>query len=249
MTGATGPDQQHAPEGARVLVVDDERPLAEVVATYLEHDGFEVTLAHHGREAVLVARDVDPDVVVLDLALPGMDGLQVCRELRRFSDCYVVMLTARVEEEDKLAGLAAGADDYVTKPFSPRELVARIEAMLRRPRRFVADPARGERPTTRRELGALVVDPATRVVTVDDREVSLTRIEFDVLDALSAQPGRVLGRRELIEEVWGESWVGDDRLVDVHIGHLRRKLRDPAGEPRFIRTVRGIGYRLDTDGS
>lgn len=230
-----------AGRGYRVLVVDDEKPLAAVVARYLEHEGYEVSQAHDGALAVGLAREVDPDVVVLDLALPGLDGLEVCRVLRSFSDCYVVMLTARAEEADKLVGLSVGADDYMTKPFSPRELVARVQVMLRRPRRD-REPAAGE-PEVRR-FGQLMIDSTARQVRIEGGEVSLTRIEFDVLDALSSRPRLAFSRRELIDTVWGDSWVGDERLVDVHIGHLRRKLGDDAANQRYILTVRGVGYRM-----
>ncbi|MCK0114178.1 response regulator transcription factor [Ornithinimicrobium sp. F0845] len=235
-----------ASRAARVLVVDDEKALADVVSRYLHRGGYDVTQAHDGLSALQLARALSPDVVVLDLNLPGRDGLDVCRELREFSDCYVVMLTARVEEVDTLRGLSVGADDYVTKPFSPRELVARVDAMLRRPRQRTA--AAGEpveqAPGSQREWGGLVLDLESWQVTVDGKPVELTRTEFDLLDALSSTPGRVLSRPDLIVEVWGDSWVDDERLVDVHIAHLRRKLGDPAGDPRFIRTVRGRGYRF-----
>jgi DNA-binding response OmpR family regulator len=224
-------------------VVDDEQPLAALVGSYLERDGFEVFLAHDGQVAVDMARSVDPDVVVLDLGLPRLDGVEVCRELRTFSDCYVVMLTARAEEVDKLIGLSVGADDYMTKPFSPRELVARVRVMMRRPRRSVGrlQPSTEEPART---FGPLVVDPAGREATMDGHLVPLTRTEFDVLEVLSARPKLAFTRRRLIETVWGEGWVGDEHLVDVHIGHLRRKLGDEAASPRFIRTVRGVGYRM-----
>jgi DNA-binding response OmpR family regulator len=223
------------------MVVEDEVALAGLVGTYLERDGFEVQLVHDGLEAVRLAREVDPDVVVLDLGLPGLDGVEVCRQLRTFSDAYVVMLTARSEEVDTLIGLSVGADDYVTKPFSPRELVARLQAMLRRPRPLGqrADPA-----PARRVIGALAIDPGGRDVWLDGSPVALTRTEFDLLDALSEHPHLVLSRRQLIDAVWGPSWVGDEHLVDVHVGHLRRKLDDEAQRGRFIRTVRGVGYRM-----
>ena len=232
--------------GRRALVVDDELPLATLVGSYLERDGFDVVLAHDGHEAVELARTVDPEVLVLDLGLPGMDGVEVCRQLRTFSDCYVVMLTARSEEVDKLIGLSVGADDYMTKPFSPRELVARVHAMLRRPRPSLGRRAPAEEPA--RVFGPLVLDPAGREVSLDGRPVALTRTEFDVLEALSARPKLAFSRRRLIEAVWGESWVGDEHLVDVHVGHLRRKLGDDATSPRFIRTVRGVGYRMGDGG-
>lgn len=227
----------------RALIVDDEVPLTTVVGSYLVKNGFEVHTAHDGPTALSQARSADPDVVVLDVGLPGMDGFEVCRQLRTFSDAYVVMLTARDTEVDTVVGLSVGADDYVTKPFSPRELVARIHAMLRRPRR----EARGHEPGPEhppREIGGLRVDLGSREVHVDDGEILLTRTEFDILAALSARPGLVMGRRQLIEAVWGDNWVGNDNIVDVHVGHLRRKLGDDPARPRFVTTVRGVGYRM-----
>jgi DNA-binding response OmpR family regulator len=227
----------------RVLVVDDEQPLAKLVASYLERDGFEVSLAYDGQSALDLARQVDPDVVVLDLGLPVLDGVEVCRVLRTFSDCYVVMLTARSEEVDKLIGLSVGADDYMTKPFSPRELVARVHVMLRRPRATPTGTAVvNEEPP--RVFGPLSVDVAGREVHLEGTPITLTRTEFDVLAALSARPKLAFSRRQLIETVWGETWVGDEHLVDVHVGHLRRKLGDDPGAPRFVKTIRGIGYRM-----
>ncbi|GAA4288662.1 response regulator transcription factor [Georgenia daeguensis] len=232
------------PRGAtRVLVVDDEAPLAQVVASYLRRDGFDVRVTGDGREAVELAREWDPGVMVLDLGLPGTDGIEVCRAVRTFSDCYIVMLTARTEEVDKLVGLSVGADDYVTKPFSPRELMARVRAMLRRPRQPV-DAARDvPEPLS---FGSLTLDVGGREVHVDGSPVELTRTEFDVLAALATNPRMVFSRHQLVEAVWGPGWVGDEHLVDVHIGHVRRKLGDPPAEPRFIRTVRGVGYRMGT---
>jgi DNA-binding response OmpR family regulator len=228
---------------ARVLVVEDEQSLAKVVASYLQRDGYDVEYAFDGPSAVAAARRFDADVVVLDLGLPGLDGIEVCRQIRTFSDCYVLMLTARNEEVDKLVGLGVGADDYVTKPFSPRELVARVRAMLRRPR---AAPGPGEAPP--RVFGPLHIDVAAREVSVDGEPVPLTRTEFDILAALSARPRMAFSRRALIEAVWGDAWVGDEHLVDVHIGHLRRKLGDEPSTPRFVQTVRGIGYRMGVGG-
>jgi DNA-binding response OmpR family regulator len=234
------------------LVVEDEAPLAEVVASYLERECFEVTVCHTGLEALAVARSVDPDVVVLDLGLPGIDGVEVCRQLRTFSDAYVVMLTARDTEVDTIVGLAVGADDYVTKPFSPRELVARIRAMLRRPR-TVAAPVKANRSATPeadplRVFGPLSIDVAGRQVHLGAEPINLTRTEFDILAALSSRPNLVWSRRHLIDAVWGEPWVGNDHLVDVHVGHLRRKLGDEPASPKFVVTVRGVGYRMGTGG-
>lgn len=222
----------------RVLVVDDEAPLARLVAGYFERDGFDVAVVGDGTSAVEHARTWQPAVIVLDLGLPGMDGVEVCRAVRAFSDCYIVMLTARAEEVDKLVGLSVGADDYVTKPFSPRELLARVRAMLRRPRATQPESAAPVR------IGRLSLDVPGREVHVDDATVELTRTEFDVLAALAARPAMVFSRRRLIEEVWGHGWVGDEHLVDVHIGHLRRKLGDDPAAPVFVRTVRGVGYRM-----
>ncbi|MCV7045925.1 response regulator transcription factor [Mycobacterium frederiksbergense] len=235
---------EHA-KGYRALVVDDEVPLAEVVASYLRREQFEAIVADNGIDAIAVARELDPDVVILDLGLPGIDGLEVCRQLRTFSDAYVVMLTARDAEIDTVLGLTVGADDYITKPFSPRELVARIRAMLRRPRLLHATTATSEsQQVPPRRFGLLIIDVAAREVHVDGEPILLTRTEFDILEVLSGRPGVVLSRRQLLEIVRDGPWVGNEHLVDVHIGHLRRKLGDDAAQPRYITTVRGVGYRM-----
>jgi DNA-binding response OmpR family regulator len=223
----------------RALVVDDEPSLVRAVAEYLRHEGYTVDTAGDGDTALAAARTAPPDVVVLDLMLPGIDGVEVCRQLRTFSDAYVIMLTARTDEVDTLIGLSVGADDYLTKPFSPRELVARVKAMLRRPR--TAGPADA---APARRIGALTIDPQAREVHLTGQLVELTRTEFDILDALSAHPRTVFTRARLVESVWGNGWIGDDHLVDVHIGHLRRKLGDDPTDPRYILTVRGVGYRM-----
>ena len=235
----TSPEQE---KGYRALVVDDELPLAEVVASYLEREQFEAVVVGNGVEAIAVARDLDPDVVILDIGLPGIDGLEVCRQLRTFSDAYIVMLTARDTEIDTVLGLTVGADDYITKPFSPRELVARIRAMLRRPRILQSTAEANVSPP--RRFGALSIDVAARLVSIDDEQILLTRTEFDILEALSGRPGNVLSRRQLLEIVRDGPWVGNEHLVDVHIGHLRRKLGDDASSPRYVATVRGVGYRM-----
>jgi len=226
--------------GMRALVVEDEVELAGLVGSYLQRDGFETALAHDG--AVATAREVDPDVIVLDLGLPSLDGVEVCRQIRTFSDCYIVILTARAEEIDTLIGLAVGADDYMAKPFSPRVLIARIMTMLRRPRTTLStlDGHQAQR------FGALAIDVQGRDVWLDGEPVQLTRTEFDVLAALADHPRMAFSRRQLIERVWGETWVGDEHLVDVHVGHLRRKLGDDATRGRYVRTMRGIGYRMGT---
>lgn len=233
-----------SPAALRALVVDDEPALADVVTSYLTRDGFEVQVALDGESALSSARTLDPDVVVLDLGLPGIDGVEVCRQLRTFSDCYVIMLTARAEEVDTLIGLSVGADDYLTKPFSPRELIARIRAMLRRPRAAVpARPAEGVAPIV---VGDLAIDIDAREARVAGDLVQLTRTEFDVLAALAARPNAVMSRSALIEAVWGGTWVGDEHLVDVHVLHVRQKLGDTADRQRYVRTVRGVGYRIGT---
>jgi len=233
----TGTGSARAP---RALVVDDEEHLARLVADYLTRDGFATDVALDGERALELARAQLPDVVILDLMLPGIDGVEVCRTLRTFTDAYVIMLTARAEEVDKLIGLAVGADDYLTKPFSPRELVARVLALLRRPR--AQAPADGE--AAARRFGYLAVDPAAGEVSVGGRPVELTKLEFDLLDTLSARPRVAFSRRQLVERVWGEAWFGDEHIVDVHIVRLRRKLGDDAARPRYVLTVRGIGYRM-----
>jgi DNA-binding response OmpR family regulator len=220
-----------------VLVVDDELALAGVVAGYLEREGFAVLQAHDGPSAVALAERHRPDLIVLDVMLPGFDGVEVCRRVRQFTDAYIIMLTARDEELDKVVGLSVGADDYLVKPFSPRELIARVRAMLRRPRAAPANP-----DVT--VIGDLAVDEEARTVTVAGRPVDLTRTEFDLLAAMAGRPRLAFSRRQLIDSVWGSDWYGDEHLVDVHVGHLRRKLGDDATEPRYVRTVRGVGYGM-----
>ncbi|MFC4904705.1 DNA-binding response regulator [Kocuria sp. CNJ-770] len=236
----------------RVLVVDDEADLAHLVQGYLVKAGFEVTVRHIGTEALEAVRAQDPQVVVLDLGLPGMDGVEVCRQVRTFSNCYILMLTARDDEVDKLVGLSVGADDYMTKPFSPRELVARVQVMMRRVHQAGSGPVLGrgagaaEAVPGSHRIGRLAVDPLAREVHLDGQPVALTRIEFDLLAALAAHPQTVLSRRQLVDLVWDTHWTGDEHLVDVHIGRIRKKLHDEAAAPRFIHTVRGIGYRMGT---
>jgi len=221
-----------------VLVVDDEEPLAELVRGYLAAEGWHVRVASDGLAAVEVARGSRPDVVVLDVMLPGVDGFEVLRRIRSFSDMYIIMLTARTEELDRLIGLTVGADDYLTKPFSPRELVARIKALLRRPR-----PTAGV-GTGRLGGEGLIIEPLSRTVSLDGRPVDLTALEFDLLVTLATDPGVVVTRQQLLDRVWGVDFVGDAHVVDVHIANVRRKLGEGAHEPRFIETVRGVGYRF-----
>lgn len=221
---------------ARVLVVEDERALAGMIRNYLDRAGHDVRMCHDGATAVEVSREWVPDVLVLDLGLPGLDGIEVCRRVREFSDPLVLMVTARDDETDTLIGLSVGADDYVTKPFRPRELVARVGVLLRRPR--ASTP-----PVAVLRLGVLELDPQARTVMVAGAPVHLTKLEFDLLATLLAQPRRAFARRELIAEVWGADWVGDEHLVDTHVKHLRRKLGDDPARPAYVVTVRGVGYR------
>jgi DNA-binding response OmpR family regulator len=216
---------------AKVLVVDDEEPIRTLVRGYLEREGLEALTAADGPSAVEAVRREQPDVVVLDLNLPGLDGIEVCRQLRTFSSACVIMLTARGEEVDRIVGLSIGADDYLVKPFSPRELMARIHALLRRPR--TADRA---------AAAGLEVDVARHQVAVDGTAIALTPIEFALLAALARVPGVVITRAELMSEVWGSGY--DDHLHDVHVAKLRRKIGDEPARPRVVETVRGVGFRL-----
>jgi DNA-binding response OmpR family regulator len=222
----------------RILVVDDEERIRSIVRSYLQQEGYQVDEAATGEDAVARIRERTPDLVVLDVRLPGIDGMEVLRQVRRVSDVYVIMLTARTDETDKLIGLEVGADDYMTKPFSPRELVARVRAVLRRGRGSTASDDELHR------FEGLDIDLARREATVDSSPVDLTSLEFDLLAALTSAPGRVFTRRQLIERVWGWDFFGDDRIVDVHIRNIRKALGDPADAPRFIGTVRGVGYKF-----
>lgn len=225
-------------EDALVLVVDDEIPLTGVIGSYLEREGFQTAVAHTGPDAVDRARALSPDLIILDVMLPGFDGIEVCRRVRQFSDAYIIMLTAKDEEMDKVLGLSMGADDYLVKPFSPRELIARVRAMLRRPR------TSEDAATVSHQVAGIILEPQARHLTVDGTPVELTRTEFDLLAALMEHPKAVLTRRQLIDAVWGPGWYGDEHVVDVHIGHVRDKLGDDAASPRYIRTVRGVGYGM-----
>jgi two-component system alkaline phosphatase synthesis response regulator PhoP len=229
-----------------LLVVDDETRLRHLLHGYLTQAGFAVLQAGDGVAALSMARAHKPDLLVLDLNLPGMDGLEVCRQLRTFSDAYVLMLTARAEEIDRVVGLEVGADDYLTKPFSPRELVARVRAMLRRPR---GDGRRAEPPSAAPApeplvLGPLRIDFDRHEVALDGAPLMLTATEYGLLTALAAHPGRAFTRAQLLERVWGADYFGDDHVVDVHIANLRKKLGDEPAQPRLVETVRGVGYRL-----
>jgi two-component system alkaline phosphatase synthesis response regulator PhoP len=220
----------------KVLVIDDESSIVNLVTSYLRPEGYEVYTAGDGPSGLQAARTYTPDLIVLDVMLPGMDGIEVLTRLRRESDVYVILLTARTEETDKIIGLSVGADDYVTKPFSPRELVARIKAALRR--------LKSSSETQTHNILSfehLRIDLGSRQVWVDDRPVELTQTEFDLLAALAGHRGFVLSREQLLEKAWGYDYFGDTRVVDVHVGHLRQKLE----YEDLISTVRGVGYRFE----
>jgi DNA-binding response OmpR family regulator len=228
------------PNGStRILLVDDEQSVQTLLSYPLRKDGYQVTSAHDGREALERFGEVRFDLVILDLMLPKVDGVEVCRQLRRRSQVPIIMLTAKGSETDKVAGLEVGADDYITKPFSMREFRSRVRAALRRSRMGVEPP--DEAPI---ELDELRIDPGRRTVTVASEEVGVTYVEFEILRALARSPGRVLSRETLLEHVWGDSEYRDPRTVDVHIRHLREKLERDPKEPEFLLTVRGVGYRF-----
>jgi len=221
-------------DALKVLVIEDAPDAAELVMALLDGAGYQSKLATDGTSALSAARSFRPDLVVLDLGLPDTDGLELCRELRGFSDAYIVMLTARDDEVDKVLGLKIGADDYITKPFSGREFMARIGALLRRQR----VPS-----STERSFNGLVVRPDSRQVLIEGSEIDLTKIEFDILDALTERPDQVVTRTVLRDRVWGADWYADDHVVDVHIANLRKKIGGKEKANR-IKTVRGIGYRM-----
>jgi DNA-binding response OmpR family regulator len=232
-------------ERARILLVDDERSIQTLLSYPLQKDGYEVVSAFDGREALARFAEAPFDLVVLDLMLPGVDGLEVCRRLRSRSAVPIIMLTARSEEVDKVVGLEIGADDYITKPFSMREFRSRVKAVLRRAAMRRAQEEEGERPI---EAGQLRLDPDKRAVALDGTQVTTTFVEFEILAALMGSPGRVFTRDMLLSRIWGDSAFRDPRTIDVHIRHLREKLEHDPKDPEYIFTVRGVGYRFrDTE--
>ncbi len=229
------------PSKDRVLIVEDDSKTASLISLYLQREGFETSLAGDGMQAVMLARRHNHALVVLDLMLPQLDGYEVCRKIREFSDVPILMLTARGEEFDRVLGLTIGADDYVVKPFSPRELVARIKAILRR-----TGAAAGKRPD-RLSAGGLVLDGQKHTVTADGRPIDLTPSEFKLLRVLMQNPGRLFAREQLLEALYPRGEEVIDRVIDVHIGKLRQKIEKDPAAPRYILTVRGFGYRFAQD--
>ena len=223
-----------------ILIVDDEPGIIRLISMYLEREGFRTSSARTGGEALQIVANNQPALIVLDIMLPDIDGWEVCREIRRTSDVPIIMLTAREGDEDKIVGLEIGADDYVTKPFVPRELVARVKAILRRSRQTQAPESDGERL----DHGELTIDTAKREVRLNGELVSLRAKEYDLLVELARRPGVVFSRERLLQDVWGYDFFGDSGTIDVHVRRLRAKLNDDSSKPRFIETVWGVGYRL-----
>ncbi len=224
---------------SRILIIEDDPDTVKLVSLYLSRDGHEVLTARDGVEGLRLARESAPSLIVLDLMLPRLDGIQVCRAVREESDVPIVMVTARVAEADRLAGLDLGADDYITKPFSPRELAARVRAVLRRTARGGA-----ENDAPNLSYGQVVVDPATRAARVGSTQISLTPTEFRLLAMFLRQPGRVFTREQIIDEVFGYDFDGFDRTVDAHVANLRRKVEPNPRQPQYLHTVYGVGYKF-----
>ena len=223
----------------KVLIVDDEPSIINIINAYLKPEGYEIFTASDGNQAVKAAHVFKPDLIILDIMLPGIDGIEVLSKIRKESDAYVILLTAKTEEVDKVVGLTVGADDYVTKPFSPRELTARVKSAFRR---LASQGQEGEQPQVL-VFKHVTIDKGSRIVTVEDSPIELTSIEFNLLSALAENRGRVLTREQLLEKVWGGEYFGEMRVVDVHLGHVRQKL----GRDDLIATVRGVGYRFEDE--
>jgi DNA-binding response OmpR family regulator len=221
-----------------VLIVEDTQEYVDLVVAALTPEGYAIEVVRDGQAAIDAAAATPPDVVVLDISLPVLDGIEVCRQLRTFTDAFILMLTSRDSEIDRVVGLSVGADDYLVKPFFPSELVARIKALLRRARGADTGAA-GERV-----FGDLRIDPLARRVWLEGAEIELSRIEYEILDALSEDPRVTLRRDQLLDRVWGDDWFGDDHVIDVHLSNLRKKLGDDPRKSKYVRTVRGYGFRM-----
>ena len=224
---------------SRLLLIDDDEKLVALTRAYLESHGFEVAAAHDGHTGVAAVRASEPALVILDLMLPGIDGLEVCRRLRQSSRVPILMLTARGDETDRIVGLEMGADDYLPKPFNARELLARIRAILRR-----SDDEETTAVSAVLRVGRLAIDAGARAVSVDGQPVDMTTAEFDILHALASNAGRVLSRDQLLHKVHGENWAAYDRSVDVHVSRIRQKIEEDPRRPALLKTVRGVGYQL-----
>jgi two-component system, OmpR family, response regulator len=224
----------------KILVVDDELTIRTLVRRYLEREGYQVEIAENGETAMRLFEQMEPELVVLDLMLPDINGYELCQRMQSKTSVYILMLTARSEESDKVQGFALGADDYLTKPFSLKELSARISAILKRQR------ATGQSPEQVLKYRSVAIDPVRREVRLGGSElIDLTALEFDLLYLLAQSPGKVWRRSDLIREVWGYDYVGDERVVDVHVGQIRKKLENDTSEPLYVKTVRGVGYKFD----
>lgn len=230
----------------RVLIVDDAPEMVQVIEATIGDGQYDLMTVTTGPAAIEAARSFDPDVVILDVGLPGMDGIEVCRELRSFTDAYIIMLTGRSDEIDRLVGLSVGADDYMTKPFSVRELALRVQVLLRRPRGGVRPESAAHAADGEIAVGPLRINVPAREVYRRDELITLTKIEFDLLATLAQRPEMVFSRGLLVQTVWGDDWYGDDHMVSVHVANLRKKIDSP-GAISHIRTVRGVGYRMNPD--
>ena len=228
----------------RILVVDDNPKIVEVLEAYLEQEGFEVDSAYDGDAAIAAVERSVPDLALLDVMLPGIDGIELTRRLQRDYDLPVILVTARIDEVDRLIGLEVGADDYVAKPFSPREVVARVKAVLRRTSRPPVPPDENARVV----VGDLAIDPSTRAVDLGSDRIELTRTEFDILFTLASHPGRVYSRMQLMEAAQGDAFEGYERTIDAHVKNIRRKIGDDPRKPTYVQTVLGVGYKLEYRG-
>ena len=228
-----------------ILIVDDEAPLADLVGVYLKNEGYQVFTCYTASDALTCATENSIDLALLDVMLPDMDGFELCRKIRLEHNFPIIMLTAKCSDEDKITGLTIGADDYITKPFNPMELVARVKAQLRRSNRYNQSAKEQEEPRNRIEFSGLVIDKDTHECTLYDEPITLTPTEFDILWLLAQNRGRVISSEELFENVWGEKFLDSNNTVMVHIRRIREKLHDKPKNPKFIKTIWGVGYKIE----